>query len=322
MKNSTLSTMAHSEVPARARRSALVLLALVALGGPALAAEPPRPDEPGTGRFPALKEEVASLPNHVVYRPADLSALGKQKLGVLAWGNGGCSENGASVRFHLLEIASHGYLVIATGGIYSGPGAHTPPKYPAPPPGQPAPQPTTAAQMSQAVDWALAENRRAGSPLFGRIDPKQIAYSGHSCGGMQTLKLGGEPRVRTLIVHNSGIPDPWPAQFPKMDLNNASLLALHTPVLYILGGEKDVAYKMGMDNFRRISHVPVAVANLPVAHGGTFNEPNGGAAAAVAVRWLDWQLRGDKKAAKYFVGKDCDLCRDSRWTYERRQFPK
>ena len=27
------------------------------------------PDTPGTGRFPAMKEEVASLPNHVVYRP-------------------------------------------------------------------------------------------------------------------------------------------------------------------------------------------------------------------------------------------------------------
>ena len=43
-----------------------------------------RPDTPGTGRFPAMKEEVASLPGHVVYRPADLSALGGVKLGVVA----------------------------------------------------------------------------------------------------------------------------------------------------------------------------------------------------------------------------------------------
>ena len=82
-----------------------------------------RPDTPGTGRFAAMKEEVASLPRHVVYRPKDLAALGNTKLGVVAWGNGGCSDDGASSRFHLLEIASHGYLVIASGRILSGPGA-------------------------------------------------------------------------------------------------------------------------------------------------------------------------------------------------------
>src|SRR5688572_33043395 len=75
-----------------------------------------RPDTPGTGRFPAMKEEVASLPRHVVYRPRDLAALGSTQLGVVAWGNGGCSDDGASSRFHLLEIASHGYLVIAKIG--------------------------------------------------------------------------------------------------------------------------------------------------------------------------------------------------------------
>src|SRR5687768_14637974 len=55
-----------------------------------------RPDTPGTGRFPAMKEEIASLPRHVVYRPADLNALGGTKLGVVAWGNGGCSDDAAS----------------------------------------------------------------------------------------------------------------------------------------------------------------------------------------------------------------------------------
>jgi len=64
----------------------------------------------------------------------------------------------------------------------------------------------------------------------------------------------------------------------------------------------------------------VAVANLPVGHGGTFQEPNGGAAASVAVSWLDWQLRGDASAARRFVGDDCGLCRDASWTYQRRNF--
>ena len=39
----------------------------------------------------AAKEMVPSLPDHVIYRPADLSQLGGEKLGVVAWGNGGCA---------------------------------------------------------------------------------------------------------------------------------------------------------------------------------------------------------------------------------------
>ena len=67
------------------------------------------------------QKEIGSLPRHVVYRPKDLGALGTTKLGVVAWGNGGCSDDAASSRFHLLEIASHGYLVLASGRILVAP---------------------------------------------------------------------------------------------------------------------------------------------------------------------------------------------------------
>ena len=120
-----------------------------------------QPDTPGTGRFAAMKEEVASLPRHVVYRPTDLAALGGTKLGVVAWGNGGCSDDGVSSRFHLLEIASHGYLVIASGRILSGPGA--PPREPRPDaqPGQIPPPRTQPSDLSEAVDW---RSRRTSGP--------------------------------------------------------------------------------------------------------------------------------------------------------------
>src|SRR4051812_13455958 len=64
------------------------------------------PDTPGTGPYPAIKEVDPSLPDHVVYRPRDLAALGGRKLGILVWGNGGCRDDGASARQHLAEIAS------------------------------------------------------------------------------------------------------------------------------------------------------------------------------------------------------------------------
>jgi hypothetical protein len=281
-----------------------------------------RPDSPGTGRFAAIKEEVSSLPRHVVYRPKDLAALGSLKLGVVAWGNGGCSDDGASSRFHLLEIASHGYLVIASGAVLSGPGA--PPREPRPatPSGQIPPPRTSASDLTDAVDWALAENQRAGSPYFARIDAAQIAYSGWSCGGLQALQVAKDSRVKTMVIHNSGVLNDGPGRIPGMDVRKDVLQTLHTPVIYILGGPTDIAYPNGMDDFARITHVPIAVANLPVGHGGTFLEQNGGAAASVAVSWLDWQLRGDTQSAKRFVGEDCGLCKDTQWSLQRKQFPE
>jgi hypothetical protein len=108
---------------------------------------------------------------------------------------------------------------------------------------------------------------------------------------------------------------------PGLKVPKSTVKTFHTPVLYILGGPTDVAYENGMEDFRLIDHVPVAVANLPVGHGGTYHEPNGGAAAQVAVDWLNWQLRGDAKAAARFVGDQCGLCTDEEWTIRRKNFP-
>ena len=47
----------------------------------------------------------------------------------------------------------------------------------------------------------------------------------------------------------------------------------------MLGGPTDIAYANGMDDYEKIDHVPIAVANIDKGHGGTYWEPNGGAAA-------------------------------------------
>ena len=318
-------------------RSLFVFSAIACLGvnafGQAPPAAPSGPDTPGTGPYPAMKEEDPSLANHTVYRPKDIAAMGRTKLGVVAWGNGGCSDDAASTRFHLLELASHGYLVIASGRILSGPGA---PPRPAPaaapnagPPGPPhegqprqlPPPKTTAAQLTQAIDWALKENGRAGSPYQGRIDPKAIAVSGFSCGGVQAIATARDPRVATAVFQNTGLFEAGGNTMPGMDVPKEALKDIHTPVIYILGGEKDIAYKNGMDDFQRINHVPIAVANIDKGHGGTYFDPNGGAAAQVAVNWLQWQLRGDAKAKAMFVGKDCGLCKDPQWKLEKKKIP-
>ncbi len=290
------------------------------------------PDTPGTGKFPAMKEEVASLPDHVVYRPAQLDKLGSTKLGVYVFGNGGCSNDAASSRLHLLEIASHGYLAIAPGRLRSGPGATVPqPATPPPAPpraqgGAPAslpPPATSSADLTAAIDWALKQNGDPKSPYHNRIDPKAVAVSGYSCGGLQALEIAKDPRIKTLVIMNSGIFNPGTGgAIPGMNPQKSLLETLHTPTFYILGGETDIAYPNGTDDFERIDKVPVFLGNvLKVGHGGTYWEPNGGKAAAAVVAWLDWQLRNDQKAAKTFVGKDCGLCTDPAWSVKKKKIP-
>ena len=283
------------------------------------------PDTPGTGRYPAIKEETPSLPEHVIYRPLDLGKLGTRKLGIYIFGNGACSNDGASSRLHLLEIASHGYLAIAPGRIRNGPGATVSPT-PDPPPSRSPQQnptqlpkpPTSAADLLSALDWALAESKDPKSPYFQKIDPNAVAISGYSCGGLQALQIAADPRVKTLIVMNSGIFNDNTQGISGIEVSKALLDQLHAPTFYILGGETDIAYPNGMDDFGRIRHVPAFLGNLiGVGHGGTYWEPNGGKAAQAVVAWLNWQLLGDQEAAKKFVGENCGLCRDPAWKFDR-----
>lgn len=279
------------------------------------------PDTPGTGPYPAIKQVDPTLADHVVYRPADLSRLGGKKLGVLIWGNGGCSDDGASARFHLAEIASHGYLVIAPGKILSGPGAATRP--PRPTEGNVATRlavATTWQQVVQGLDWALAENGRAGSPYKGLIDPAQVAVAGHSCGGLQAIQAGADKRIRTVIVHNSGIFTEGTNPIRGMTVDKSLLKTLHTPTLYVMGGKGDVAWPNGTDDFAKIDQVPIMLVDGDVGHGGTFREPNGGEVAKFTVDWLEWQLRGDARAARTFTGADCGLCTSPKWKLERKGF--
>lgn len=267
-------------------------------------------EDGGTGPYKAIMKEEASLAEHTIFAPQDLSAFGsKKKLPVLVWGNGACNNSPFEHYKFLNEIASYGFLVVATGFIpmddkpYQGPMS-------------------TTQQQIESIDWAIAQNKDPKSPYYKKIDVKHIAAAGMSCGGLQTLFNCADPRITTLMICNSGLFKqenahnavggmPMP---PKSKLND-----IHTPVIYILGGKPDIAYENGMDDFHRINHVPACAANLPVGHGGTYLQPHGGEFSVVALAWLQWQLKGDKEAAKMFKGDDNLLQKRKDWTLEKNE---
>ncbi|WP_371432789.1 hypothetical protein [Novosphingobium sp.] len=303
----------------------IVLAGLVATMASAQAADAPHGPgvigaPAGTGAWPAVAEGRADAPGYTIYRPARFP---DQRLPLVLWGNGGCKNNGLSASHFLREIASHGYFVIANGA----PGVESPaldrlpdgPPVAFPPP-RPTPDETTAGQLVAAIDWAVRADR-AGS-FKGRIDTTRIAVMGHSCGGLQAIVAGADPRVKTVMVMNSGVYNRGNTGISGVPVTKDDLRKLHTPVAYILGGPTDIAYPNGTDDVNRIDHVPVFYGNLPTGHGGTYQMVNGGEYARVGVAWLDWQLKGSKRAGAMFAGDPCGLCAGTGWTVVRKQFPE
>ncbi len=266
-------------------------------------------EDGGTGKFPAVMYTDSTLKTHTIFTPQDLDLFGKDfKLPIIAWGNGACANSPWEHVNFLSEVASHGFLVVAIG--------------PMPKEGERGSGRSTSSQMTDAINWAIAQNNDVNSKFYQKLDISKIAVSGMSCGGLQTLETAPDPRVTTAIVCNSGILGNAGAGMPGMPgLTKDHLTKLHTPVLYILGGESDIAYNNGMDDFKRINHVPVFVANMNVGHGGTYSHPHGGEFAKVATAWFQWHLKGDKKASAMFTGNPCELSKDSNWTVDKKNMP-
>jgi acetyl esterase/lipase len=264
-------------------------------------------EDGGTGAFKAIMKEEKGLAEHTVFVPQDLSKFNaKNPLPILVWGNGACANSP-------WEIASHGFIVLATGEIpmvdewYKGPMSRS-------------------EQQIESIDWAFAQNADPKSPYYQKLDLKNICVAGMSCGGLQTLFNCADPRIKLLMICNSGLFNQENAgqavggmPMPKKEKLNE----IHTPIMYMLGGKEDIAYGNGMDDFKRISHVPACAVNFPVGHGGTYREAHGGEFSVIALGWLNWQLKGDKQAAKMFVGKNCGLSTRKDWTIEKnKQFDK
>jgi hypothetical protein len=265
-------------------------------------------EDGGTGAFKAIMVSDASLATHTIFRPQDLSKIGNDnKLPIIAWGNGACANSPWEHINFLSEVASHGFLVVAIG--------------PMPKEGQRGGGRSKSSQLIDAINWAIAQNSDQTSQYYNKIDITKIAVSGMSCGGLQTLETAIDPRVTTAMICNSGIIGDGGGMPGMPALKKEHLKKLHAPTIYILGGETDIAYKNGMDDFKQINHLPVFAANLNVGHGGTYSKPHGGEFAIVASGWFKWQLKGDKEAAKMFEGGSCGVSQMPGWKVEKKMIP-
>jgi dienelactone hydrolase len=290
-------------------------------------APPPHPVAPGPYAVSVIAEP--SLMTHTVYRPSDLSPFkGNNRLPIVAWGNGACSNAGLLFQTFLTEIASHGFMVIVSGPkdaplpafASQRPGQSAAPSAPAATAGAIPAAMTKDADLITAIDWAIKETARKDGSYFGKLNPDKVAVMGQSCGGLQATAIAADPRIKTVVIWNSGV-FPEGGASPGARLSGASKASIdkfHAPIAYFLGGPTDLAYANGKDDFSRIKSVPAFLGSIHSGHGGTYNQPGGGWFGEVGVAWLKWRLNGDKAAAKYFEGGECLLCKDPIWEVAKK----
>ena len=293
------------------------------------------------GPYKAVMEMDESIPNHTVYRPENMRQV-KGKLPVLAYGNGGCMNAGNLAEVFLTYLASQGYVAVAAGPIVPdadailkksleprAPGATGPSGLASLPPV--LQKQSVTSDLIQVMDWAEAQNKLPGGKYEGKFDTSKMAVMGASCGGLMALAAAADPRVATAVIMDSGIlrtgmrppagtqmPANMPAFTMSMPANEDSLKKLHTPVLYVIGGEKDIAYKNAQEDFAAITQVPLAMVNVDAGHSGTWSQPGGGKMGAATFYWLNWQLKDDQTAKAMFTGDACGLCKESGYTVQRK----
>lgn len=302
-------------------------------------------EEGGTGPYKAIALGDETLPGFTIYRPQNLDAFGgDRRLPVVLWGNGGCMNSTVGAMPFLNEIASHGFMVFGIGpysSLKDAPNfaarmeamrkrmesASDPQNEGTPPPGPPSNEgrpsvqrpSSTTTKLIEALEWAIAENGRKTSQYYNKLDTDKVAPMGTSCGGLQAMEISPDPRITTSLLFNSGVLNEAPPAGMSLPAVDKDILKrLHAPIIYIIGGQGDIAYANAVDDLSRIDKVPVVMLNQDVGHGGTFREPHGGSFAFAALTWLKWQFYGDAEAAEMFQGEDCGFCNDPEWEIETK----
>ena len=260
-------------------------------------------DNGGSGRYKAIVVSEKTLQNFTVYRPRNIKYAARREgpLPILIWCNGACSGASTSYERMLNDMASHGYVVVGIGAFEMTDSERDDGG-------------SDEKMVVQAINWLVSQEKKKGSDYYHNIDVKNIALSGHSCGGAQAIANCANSRVKTLLIMNAGM--------GGMSMGGASpstLNSLHCPIIYMTGGTDDVAYENAKTDFNKVKK-PVVWADLSGAgHNPGYWEEYGGRFPKLALKWMDWQLKGYKQNARIFLKPDLKGF-DSHWSIKTRNF--
>jgi hypothetical protein len=260
-------------------------------GGAMMTTPPPPPGMPGnwpaadpTKKGPYMTvTEMNTGPDGMftMFRPMD---LGSQLHPVITWGNG-TGTTPMVYAFLLDQLASHGFIVIASNSMNVAQGT--------PPP------------MIQGVDWVIQENADPMSPLYQHVDTTRIGATGHSQGAFATTTAGSDARITAIAPIEGTLPNGM----------------LHGPALLLCGSMDTTVGCMGAQSAFSADTVPCMYAELTTADhtnwiGGSFAAQFGGAMNPFVIAvtaWMRVHLMDDATLRPMFYGSDCGMCKDTTW---------
>jgi dienelactone hydrolase len=206
-----------------------------------------------------------------LFRPMELGKDGI-KHPIFLFGCGGGS-NPATYAPRLNRIASHGFVVLADVQNIGD----------------------NEKVFSASLDWLLAENMRADSPLFGKLDSTKIGAGGHSIGSVNAFFFAPDPRLTTTIHVAGGSLDN--VNDPNAMTTGMGGKNLKHPSAFITGDT---------DQFGNIEKAAkdYAAATVPVFFtqiSGTDHIAAVEQGLPVIVAWLRWQLAGETERRSQFL---------------------
>ena len=175
---------------------------------------------------------------------------------------------------------------------------------------------TYSHMLLEVLDWLTEQNADTSSEYYHCLDLDHVAAMGQSCGGAQVLGVAHDPRVKTCVMLNSGIGD-----MEMMGANKESLMNLHQPMFYMIGGPDDIAYENAQSDYECIAdNIPVVMLNSKDGHSGTYYEKHGGNYSIAVVKWLDWQLKGKVGQSALFLDDEYLKLKFPEWQGVRKNF--
>jgi dienelactone hydrolase len=254
------------------------------------------------------KEAAANLPGYNVYRPAK---PGRRAMPVIAWANGGCVRSDGTWTSLFERWAREGYFVIT---ITQPPGAPPLTAATAMAPGVRF----TADDQAAAISWAIKENDTRGGPWYRHLDTRRIVAAGNSCGGITSLALASRhlPLKSVFVLSGSSI---GPGQ--KVEASQAIMSQVTVPVMFVVGGEEDMARVPANMDYDQLPAGGAAVVAMRSA--GDHRTVSTDAAilrdvGEISVNWLKATLYNDRAARKAVTTTLCAGCDARTWTVKSK----